>query len=140
MLIAPEGGRNAGLFVKPVKFERVWGVPKGVNKNILWVWRPLPPSDDYVALGFVGSATSAAPPALAVESLRCVHRSLVVDGSGGSPTAVPELTITSDQAEDVTPLWRYRGKPTALGKGLEGEGEPASFWSTAVGQSTFVMT
>ena len=51
MLIAPEGGENAGLFVKPLKFERVWGVPKGVNKNILWVWRPVPPSDEYLLRG-----------------------------------------------------------------------------------------
>ena len=57
---------------------------------ILRVWRPIPPSDDYVALGFVGSATPAAPPAVAAESLRCVHRSLVV-----TDASVPEMTVTS---------------------------------------------
>lgn len=109
------------------------GVPKGVNKNIIWLWRPVPPSDEYVALGFVGSATPASPPSIATEAFRCVHRSLVV--SGGS---VPEMTVTSaTNVEPRKPLWRYRGRSTSGGKEkLEGEGEPASFWPTAGGQST----
>ena len=65
-----------GMFARPARFERVWGLPKGVNKNILWLWRPIPPSDDFVALGFVGSGDPDDPPKVAVASLRCVHRSL----------------------------------------------------------------
>jgi hypothetical protein len=112
---------------------------------ILRVWRPIPPSDDYVALGFVGSATPAAPPAVAAESLRCVHRSLVV-----TDASVPEMTVTSTATgEPPKPLWRYRGRNFGGGGGggggsgakkMEGEGAPASFWLTAEGQSTFTMT
>ena len=104
MLIAPEASGNQGMFARPARFERVWGLPKGVNKNILWLWRPIPPSDDFVALGFVGSGDPDDPPKVAVASLRCVHRSLCTQGS-----TVPELTVTST-AEPAGPIWRYRGK------------------------------
>ena len=114
-------------------------MPKGVNKNIVWLWRAVPPSDEYVALGFVGSATPATPPSVATENFRCVHRSLVVS----SPTSgsVPEMTVTSASvAEPPKPLWRYRGRSTTGGKAkLEGEGAPASFWPTADGQSTLCV-
>ena len=86
----------------PARFHRVWSGQTGTRP--IFFWQPVPPSDDFVALGFVGSGDPDDPPKVAVASLRCVHRSLCTQGS-----TVPELTVTST-AEPAGPIWRYRGK------------------------------
>ncbi len=51
------------LLPLPVQFRRVWAQPP------LHVWRAVPPSEDYVALGMVCTLSESPPP---MDSLRCV--------------------------------------------------------------------
>ena len=57
----------------PVKFRRVWG-KEGPAKG-LYLWQPVPPSIDYVALGMVATTTPEPPPAVC---MRCVYKNWVV--------------------------------------------------------------
>ena len=61
----PLVARDHPLFIRPRGFELQWG-----DKDCgLWVWRPLPPTKDYVSLGSVCSTSGTPPP---VDIVRCV--------------------------------------------------------------------
>ena len=51
----------------PVRYTLVWEKLRG--KRALFVWRPIPPSRDFVALGHIVTTSADAPPLSAV---RCV--------------------------------------------------------------------
>jgi Ca2+-binding EF-hand superfamily protein len=54
----------------PARFRLAWSLTHGSNP--FYAWEPVPPSDDFVALGFIGSKSEKQP---SVKSLRCVPRS-----------------------------------------------------------------
>mmetsp|Transcript_23301 Transcript_23301/g.35167 ORF Transcript_23301/g.35167 Transcript_23301/m.35167 type:complete len:208 (-) Transcript_23301:313-936(-) len=78
----------------PVKYRHVWCQRRGTP---LFIWRPVPPSDSYVALGMVATTENKPPPLTAV---RCVMKSFcrpAADppvclwddtGSGGKPASI----------------------------------------------------
>lgn len=55
---------------RPARFRLAWSLTHGANP--FFAWEPIPPSDDFVALGFVGSKSDKQPD---VRVMRCVPRS-----------------------------------------------------------------
>ena len=55
------------LLPKPVRFKLIWEKLRG--KRPLFVWAPVPPNRDYVALGHVTTTDANAPP---LDAVRCV--------------------------------------------------------------------
>ena len=60
------------LLPHPVNYRQVWTRSSG--RRELFVWRPLPPSDRFVALGVVCTTSSSPPP---LDAVRCVPNSWV---------------------------------------------------------------
>ena len=52
---------------RPARYRLVWSITTGANP--FYAWEPVPPSDDYVALGFVGTKSEKPPD---VRMMRCV--------------------------------------------------------------------
>ena len=78
----------------PARFRLVWKLTHG--NNPFYAWEPIPPSDKYVALGFVGSKTDKPPD---VRCIRCICKDWVREstyvhkvwddtGSGGRVGAI----------------------------------------------------
>ena len=53
-------------FPHPARFHQVWGIQTGAAP--LFVWEPVPPSAEYVALGMVASQSEEPPPSSAAAS------------------------------------------------------------------------
>jgi len=92
----------------PAKFRRVWDQQRGTP---LFVWRPVPPNENFVPLGMVATTTPDPPPA---SSVRCVAKSLcqqvhephvqVWDDSGGGGRPGSMWLVNKIQA-----LWMTEG-------------------------------
>jgi len=54
----------------PARFRLAWSISTGSNP--FYAWEPVPPGDEYVALGFVGTKTDQPPD---VRAMRCVAKS-----------------------------------------------------------------
>ena len=84
------------LLAHPVRFHQVWSVRTGTHP--LFVWEPVPPNDQYVSLGMVGTQEEETPP---VRSVHCVPREWV--------EPAPEMTkmLWSDAGSSGKPgsLW-----------------------------------
>lgn len=105
-------------FPRPAGFRQVWTQHRG---KPLFVWRPLPSSDAYVALGMVVTTTPEPPP---VDIVRCVPKAFcrsrcnqparVWDdsGSGGKPGSI--WVINSLQT-----LWTVVGHGAPTGTSWE---------------------
>jgi hypothetical protein len=63
------------LMPHPVGYKMVWWQPSTSDTGNLYVWRPIPPSDDFAALGFVGTNTNQDPP---LDAVRCVNKGFLV--------------------------------------------------------------
>ena len=61
------------LFPHPQRFKQVWSIQTGSEP--LFIWRPVPPSDEYVALGMVATKVEDPPPSC--KSVHCVPASWV---------------------------------------------------------------
>lgn len=57
------------LFPRPVRFREVWK-QEGGDKP-LYIWRPVPPSSAYVAVGMIGTTSEEQPP---LDMVRCLPR------------------------------------------------------------------
>ena len=57
----------------PLKYSQVW--KKELDNNSLYVWKPIPPSDEYVAIGMLTTTDAKEP---SVELTRCVPAGWVV--------------------------------------------------------------
>ena len=55
----------------PVRFRQVWNQQRG--RRPFFAWQPVPPGEEFIALGMVGTTSEEPPP---VDSMRCVHKSL----------------------------------------------------------------
>jgi len=53
----------------PARFRQSWSITHGSNP--FYAWEPVPPGDEFVALGFVGTKSEQPPD---VKSIRCVPR------------------------------------------------------------------
>lgn len=53
----------------PARFRLAWSLTHGSNP--FYAWEPVPPSDEFVSLGFIGTSTDAQP---SVKCMRCVYR------------------------------------------------------------------
>jgi hypothetical protein len=74
---------------RPMDYDRVWQEDSRSSATTgIYIWRPIPPLD-YVALGYVATTTKKRP---CRDLIRCVHRSLVVEG-----TVRPELDGKYDE-------------------------------------------
>ena len=56
----------------PARFRLVWSLTHGSNP--FYAWEPIPPSDQFVALGFVGTTKDTPPD---VRAMRCVCKDWV---------------------------------------------------------------
>jgi Ca2+-binding EF-hand superfamily protein len=54
----------------PARFRLAWSLTHG--NNPFYAWEPVPPSEEFVALGFIGSKSDKQP---SLKSMRCVPRS-----------------------------------------------------------------
>jgi Ca2+-binding EF-hand superfamily protein len=54
----------------PARFRLAWSLTHGSNP--FFAWEPIPPSEEFVAVGFIGSKTEKQPP---VDCMRCVPKS-----------------------------------------------------------------
>ena len=54
----------------PARFRLAWSLTHGSNP--FYAWEPVPPGDEFVALGFIGTTTDTPPD---VRHMRCVARS-----------------------------------------------------------------
>ena len=54
----------------PARFRLAWSITHGSNH--FYAWEPVPPGEEFVALGFIGSKIDKQP---SVKSMRCVPRS-----------------------------------------------------------------
>jgi len=81
----------------PVQFKLAWST-QGAQLN-LYVWRPVPPTKDFVALGMVVTNRAEPPP---LYSVRCVNRGWVV------PATAPPVLVWTDAGMGGRPgsLWR----------------------------------
>ena len=64
----------------PLRFHMVWNQRHG--KKPIYAWKPVPPSDEFVALGCVCTTTDEPP---ARESVRCVPRTWVTPTNDAAP-------------------------------------------------------
>jgi len=69
---------------RPVKYRQVWA-RTGAGHTPLYIWQPLPPSDEFAALGVV-CTKSAEPPSL--EAVRCVPTAWLEEADSGSINSV----------------------------------------------------
>lgn len=89
----------------PVRFRQAWTLRpprEAVDKQNLFIWQPVAPNEQFVALGCIATTTDEEPP---LTSVRCVPIEWTEDA-------------TEDFAADKSPIW------TDAGMG----GQPASFW------------
>jgi hypothetical protein len=66
---------HSGLFVKAAGWEPVWYRERGSSSSALYVWQPISPSADYVAVGHVATVTPTMEPA-ADAAYRLIHKVL----------------------------------------------------------------
>eukprot|EP00419_Tripos_fusus_P020771 CAMPEP_0172749870 /NCGR_PEP_ID=MMETSP1074-20121228/148372_1 /TAXON_ID=2916 /ORGANISM="Ceratium fusus, Strain PA161109" /LENGTH=397 /DNA_ID=CAMNT_0013581909 /DNA_START=257 /DNA_END=1447 /DNA_ORIENTATION=+ len=79
----------------PIEFRQVWQQQRG---QPVFIWRPVPPNDTFVALGMVATTTPEPP---LVDSVRCVPKSF---------------------------CRKVKEEPVHLWDDVGGGGKPASFW------------
>merc|ERR1712127_552425 len=54
---------------RPARFRLAWSVSHG--NNSLYAWEPIPPGDNFAAMGFVATTTDKPPD---VRTMRCVTK------------------------------------------------------------------
>jgi len=59
-------------FPHPIRFHRAWSILTGSNP--LYIWQPVPPSSEFVAMGMIATKTEETP---SVRSIHCVPRAWV---------------------------------------------------------------
>ena len=86
-----------------MRFTLVWSQQVGTKDNLLHVWKPVPASADFVALGMVATA-SPDPPNL--DAVHCVPLKWTVPYSGIPP---PRKLWESNSAQGrAVGLWQVR--------------------------------
>jgi hypothetical protein len=81
----------------PARFRLAWSLTHGSNP--FYAWEPVPPSVDFVALGFIGSKTEKQP---SVKSLRCVPRSWCRES-----TYLQKIWDDSGSSERQGSIWTF---------------------------------
>ena len=63
------------LMPHPVGYKMVWWQQSTSESGNLYVWRAIPPSDDFVSLGFVATTSNQEP---GLDAVRCVNKGFLV--------------------------------------------------------------
>ena len=63
------------LMPHPVGYKMAWWQSSTSESGNLYVWRPIAPSEDFVALGFVATTTNQDPP---LDAIRCVNKGFLI--------------------------------------------------------------
>ncbi len=108
------------LIPHPVKYHQVWHQELG--NQPFYAWKPIPPSDEFVALGMIGTTSPEEP---SVELVRCVPRQWVVptkfeprlvwndSGAGGKKGSVwvinsmQLMAVTEGHDKPVGPFYEF---------------------------------
>ena len=105
----------------------------------IYAWKPMPPSEDFVALGMLFTTTPEQPPLVA---MRCVHRSWVVEataepqciwkdlGMGGKAGSVWCVSDTLASLGEADEAGRQRGLAWATKGGTSGRAGPSTGCAT----------
>jgi len=64
------------LMPYPIRYKMVWWQQTAANS--FYIWKPIPPSGDFVALGMVGTLTNDEPP---LDAVRCINKGFLVKSS-----------------------------------------------------------
>jgi len=97
------GGSNwlplvvARFLPHPARFRLAWSLTHGSNP--FYAWEPIPPSEEFVALGFIGSKNDAQP---RVESMRCIPRAWCTDSNH-----VEKLWDDSGSSGRAGSIWEF---------------------------------
>ena len=71
---------HPALVARPREWRYVWSIDRAKDAPAgLAMWLPIPPTDDFVAVGCIVCAQGQTPSPAAVETFRCVHRSLLAE-------------------------------------------------------------
>ena len=134
--------------VHPTRYHRVWGVQTGSQP--LFVWEPIPPSEQYVALGMVATCTEEPPP---IRDVHCVPSDWVepapeltkmlwsdagASGKPGSLWAVGSLQLLVAAPGNTSPgakSWRLKRTRFTLGDHVGGAGMEATGGGAFLGES-----
>jgi len=110
----------------PVKFRQVWDQQQGTP---VFVWRPVPPSEAFVALGMVATATPEPPP---LDSVRCVAKSFC------QPVRDPPVHVWDDVGGGGRPGSFWLVNSTQALWAVEGHGAPQdAAWDLAEDSAFF---
>eukprot|EP00931_Biecheleriopsis_adriatica_P057927 TRINITY_DN3440_c1_g1_i1.p1 TRINITY_DN3440_c1_g1~~TRINITY_DN3440_c1_g1_i1.p1 ORF type:complete len:2068 (-),score=475.91 TRINITY_DN3440_c1_g1_i1:13-5871(-) len=113
----------------PAKFRQVWSQRRGRS---LFIWRPVPPSDAFVALGMVVTTTAEPPP---LEDVRCVPKSFC------RPAAQAPLHLWDDSGSGGKPASMWLVNNTQVLWAVVGHQMPhETFWELASESITFDYT
>ena len=100
------------ILVPPSSFMLVWA-DVGCNSEFgeVGIWKPVPPNENYVALGCVVTTSHQVPPSF--DSVRCVHRDFA------KPVKVhriPPASGSGGSNADATPgfLWSSQGTSAGI--------------------------
>lgn len=91
------------FFPHPTRYRQVWRNATSSPSTPLFIWEPIPPAQEYVALGMAATTDGEPPP---VEKLRCMPRPWAEPVAGKLPTSL--WTGTSVDGSHVN-LWTVGG-------------------------------
>jgi hypothetical protein len=88
----------------PLRFKQVWYKRLDKGSPSLYVWRAVPPSQKFVALGMVATTTDDPPPV--ADSMRCVPRAWCTESLEGAvaPTMIWEDSGTGGRPGSIWAL------------------------------------
>lgn len=90
----------------PIGYEQIWS-DSGSGAD--WdgsIWKPIPPSDDYIAVGHIAQRGNSKNNIPVVPYLRCVHKSLVTVGTASEQPVWEDKN--SGASGDVS-IWESKG-------------------------------
>jgi len=71
------------LMPYPIRYKMVWWQQTGANT--FYIWKPIPPTSDFVSLGMVGTKTNDEPP---LDAVRCVNKGFLKSSVGQMPSCI----------------------------------------------------
>lgn len=82
---------------RPARFRMAWSFTHGGNP--FYAWEPIPPSEDFAALGYVGSTTDTPPD---VRCMRCVTKNWLTES-----TSVQKVWDDSGSGGREGSIWQF---------------------------------
>jgi Ca2+-binding EF-hand superfamily protein len=82
---------------RPARFRMAWSFTHGGNP--FYAWEPIPPSEDFAALGYVGSTTDTPPD---VRCMRCITKNWLTES-----TSVQKVWDDSGSGGREGSIWQF---------------------------------